>query len=185
MIPFTIEYLESKEDVALADKLYRSNITWMRFRARKIIGNDLSACMDIAHDCMVNMMKHLDTLKRLNEEKQRAYMAISVDNAALNYIKKHSRVTLMRKPEAAVLDFVSEDYSLEEDLEKQLNIEAVRDNFHLLQKRDRDIIILKYELRLSDAEIGEILDIKPDNVRMTLRRSVQKLAKLVDGQVER
>ena len=70
--------------------------------------------------------------------------------------------------------------SVEADVEKRLNIEAVRDNIPLLPKRDRDLIVLKYELELKDEQIGEILDIKPGNVRMTLRRSVQKLAKIID-----
>ncbi len=177
MIPFTIEYLETKEDKEFIENLYKNYISWLRFRASKIIGKDSAACADIAHDCMVNMIKHLDKLKTLPEEKQRAYMAVAIDNTALNYVTKHSRMTFMRKPEAAELDFVGEDYSLEEDVEKRLNIEAVRDNIHLLSKRDRDLIILKYELELSDEQIGEILDIKKDCVRMTLRRSVQKLAK--------
>lgn len=62
---------------------------------------------------------------------------------------------LMRKSESAVLDFVGEDYSLEEDINYRLNIETVRDDSYLLLRRDRDIITLKFELRLSNEEIGD------------------------------
>ena len=47
------------------------------------------------------------------------------------------------------------------------------------------MIILKYEVGLSDAEIGEIVGLKADSVRGTLRRSVQKPAKLVNSKDER
>ena len=107
-------------------------------------------------------------------------MSVAVDNLALNYVVKRSRSVFMNKPEAAELDFVGEDYSLEADVEKRLNIEVVRDNIPLLPQRERDLIVLKYELELKDEQIDEILDIKPGNVRMTLRRSVQKLAKLIN-----
>lgn len=183
MIPFIIKHLETAEDVAFATKLYNDNIAWMRFRASKTIGNDFAACFDVAHDCMINMMKHLDTLKRLNEPKLKAYMAISVDNAALNHVKKHSRVTVMHKPESELN--ADNNYCLEEEIEKRLSAEMVRDNFYRLQKRDRDMIILKYEVGLSDAEIGEIVGLKADSVRGTLRRSVQKPAKLVNSKDER
>ena len=183
MIPFTIEYLETKEDKELVKNLYENNIAWLRFRASKIIGSDSAACADVAHDCMVNMIKHLDKLKTLSEEKQKAYMTVAIDNTAINYVTKHSRMTFMRKPEAAELDFIGDDYSLEEEVEKKLNVEAVCDKFHLLPKRDQDLIILKYDLRLSDEHIGEILDIKPNNVRMTRRRSVQKLKKLAGNKI--
>ena len=184
---FLIDCLESDDDKKLIEDLYVKYISWLRFRASKIIGNDPAACADVAHDCMVNMIKHLDKLKTMTEDKQRAYMYVSIDNTALNYVAKHSRSVLMHKPEAAELDFVGEDYSLEADVEKRLNIEAVLENIHLLPKRDKDLIILKYELELSDEQVGDILDIKPGNVRMTLRRSVQKLAKLIDkkGAVKR
>lgn len=180
MIFFAIDFLEKKEDKDFIEDLYKQNIAWLRYRASKTIINDPAACADIAHDCMVNMIKHLDTLKKLPEDKRRAYMSVAVDNTALNYVVKHSRSVFMNKPESAELDFVGEDYSLEADVEKRLNIEAVRDNIPLLPKRDRDLIVLKYELELKDEQIGEILDIKPGNVRMTLRRSVQKLAKIID-----
>ena len=57
---FLIDCLESDDDKKLIEDLYVKYISWLRFRASKIIGNDPAACADVAHDCMVNMIKHLD-----------------------------------------------------------------------------------------------------------------------------
>ena len=180
MFLFTVDFLEKKEDKEFIADLYDKYIEWLRFRASKTIGNDADACADVAHDCMVNMIKHVDKLKTLPENKQRAYLAVAIDNTALNYAVKHSKICVTKTPEAADLEFVADSHVLESEVEKRLNLEAVINNIDLLPKRDKDLIVLKYELEMSDEQIGEILGIKTNNVRMTLRRSVQKLAKLIN-----
>ena len=180
MVLFSANTIEKPEDKVFIEELYIKYIACLRFRESKIIGNDSEACADVAHDCMVNMIKHIDMLKTLSENKQRAYLAAAIDNTALNYSMKSSKVEITHKTESAELDFIIDSNDMESEVEKKMELEAVREKFDLLPDRDKDLIVLKYELEMSDEQIGEIFDIKKDSVRMTVRRSIQKLAKMIN-----
>ncbi len=174
-----VDTLENADDIELIEDLYTKYKPWLKFRAHKIIDN-LEDCEDLTHDCMAKMIRHVDTLRRLTEAQRRSYMAIAIDNISLNYSKRASRVAMMKDIDSADLEFIPDDYSVEKEIERKMDFEAILENIKYIPKRDQDIIRMRFELELSDEIIADILDIKKSSVRMSVNRSVAKLQREIE-----
>ena len=176
MLLFVINSLDNPDDKKFIEMLYTKNMPWLRSRAYKFV-NDINISNDLAHDCMLQIIKHIETVKALSEDKQRGYLSISINNICKNYVKRASRTIMMNDSSSASLDFIPENFSIEDDLERKFDYETIRTSVDKLCDRDRDIITMKFYLNLSEDHIADILQIKKDCVRMTVHRSVKKLEK--------
>lgn len=179
MISFVIESLDDETDKQIITDIYEQYAPWMRSRAYTLTG-DYEVSYDLAHDCIISLIKHIDTIRNLNDRQLRSYIATTVNHTAINYMKHSSRTCLVTENEECFFDEIPGRENVEEAVEKKLNIETVRENMNGLSSRDRELIILKYNHELSDAEISEIIGIKENSVRMTVRRSVERLGKKVE-----
>lgn len=176
-----VDCLKNDSDKAFAENLYIEYMPFIRSRIYVHV-KDINICNDLAHDCMVNMFKHLDTLKRMPENKVRAYIYVSVNNLVVNYLKRSARQVKNGIYDLSADYSLSDGVSIEDEIEQKYNYEIVRAGFDKLCERDKSIIIMKYDLELSDSQIADILEIKKDSVRMTVLRSVRNLKKQVKKQ---
>lgn len=179
MILFVINSLENETDRQIILDIYEQYAPWMRSLAYSMT-EDYDVSDDLAQDCIVNLIKHVDTLRNMNGRQLRSYIATTVNNTTINYMKHSSRTCLVPENEECFFDEIPAEDNVEEDVEKKLNIELVRENINCLASRDKDLIILKYNHELSDREISDIIGIKENSVRMTVRRSVDRLSKKVE-----
>ncbi len=179
MISFVIDRLDNDTDKQIILDIYDRYAPWMRSLAYGLTG-DYDASDDLAHDCIVKLAKHVDTLRSLNDRQLRSYIATTVNRTTINYMKHSSRTCLAPENEECFFDEIPDKDNVEEAVEKKLDIETVRENVNFLSPRDRELIILKYNHELSDGEISEIIGIKENSVRMTVRRSVERLGKKVE-----
>lgn len=178
MILFVIEQLDNEVDKKFILDIYEKYAPWMRARAYNIT-KDPEISNDLAHDCIISLIRHTDKLRTFNDTQLRAYIAIAIDHTTINYVKHSSRTFLVSENEEFFFDNLPDKDDVEEIVETKFNIETVRENLKHLPKRDRDLIILKYDLEMSDREIGQIVGIKENSVRMTVRRSVARLGNMV------
>ena len=181
MISFIISTIDNSDDREFVENLYKNYAPWLKARSNRFV-KDTHCSEDLLQDCMCSMIKHLDKLKSLPEDKRRAYLAVSIDNLAKNYLKNSSKTVMMKKDDSAGLDFIADDYDFEGELDKKLDYQNLMESIKKLPERDRDIIMMKYDLELSDQEIADVLGIKETSVRMTVHRSLLKLAKLANKQ---
>ncbi len=179
MILLTVDYLSTAENKEFIEDLYNKYMPWLRFRAHKII-DDSDICDDLAHDCILNMIKCIDKLKTFSDDKVRAYLMVSIDNTAKNYIKHSKRMVTMKDDISSDLDFIPDTYDIDDEIDKKYAYETLKAGLDKLSTRDKDIIIMKYDLELSDQQIADILQIKKDCVRMTVLRSVKKLKNIIE-----
>ena len=183
MVLFVIDYIDNDSDKAFVENLYIEYMPFLRSRAYKYV-QDVNISNDLAHDCIVNMIKHLDKLKSLHKDKIRAYISVSINNVVLNYLKRSSR-----QVENGICDLsdnynLSDDYSVEEEIERKYEYQTVYAGFDKLCERDKSIISMKYDLELNDSQIADVLNITKDSVRMTVLRSVRNLKKQIKKQEE-
>ncbi len=181
MILFVVDCLDNDYDKAYVENLYAEYMPFLRSRVYKYI-KDINVCNDLAHDCIVNMIKHLDKVKSLPEDKIRAYISVSIYNLVMNYLRRSSK-----KVENGICDLsdnydLSDEVSVEEEIERKYDYESIKAAFDKLNERDKSIIIMKYDLELNDSHIADVLNIKQDSVRMTVARSVKKLKKQIKKQ---
>jgi RNA polymerase sigma-70 factor (ECF subfamily) len=69
-----------------------------------------------------------------------------------------------------------EAYSDSDNLDNELEVEKLLSK---LEDKEREIIVFKYTLELSDKEIAEIMDISLSAVKMRLSRAKQKLQQIL------
>lgn len=147
----------------------------MMFRVGKYV--ESKDCEEVVQNCLVKLMEHVDTLRKMDEAHQMAYIAVALDHHALNHIRKEARLIKTNAAESADLHFIEDEEDVIEIVERKLDLQAVVDNMQYLKERDRQLIKLRYAFGLSDKQISEITGIKQTNVRMTVKRSVLKLQK--------
>ena len=101
-------------------------------------------------------------------------------NAALDELRRRRRVA------ALVIDPESPDagpVSLDDEADILLRRTAVRAALAELPARDRELLALKFQAGLSNAELAEILGVSESNAGTMLHRAVQKLRKAVNAPV--
>ncbi len=183
MLNFVIDCLDNDADRKLVENLYVEYMPFLKKRVYSYI-QDINICNDLAHDCMVNIIKHLDSIKKLPENKIRAYFSVSINNLIKNYSKSASKQTTCNIYDLSDDYFLSADINIENELEQKYDYLSIRTAFDKLRERDKSIIIMKYDLELSNNQIADILNIKQDSVRMSVLRSVRKLKKQIRNQEE-
>ena len=183
MLLFVIDYLDNDADKAFIENLYIEYMPLFRSRVYKYI-KDMDICNDLAHDCMVNMIKYIDRVKSLPENKIRAYISVCINNIVLNYLKRSSKQVTHSISDLGDDYYLADDVNIEDEIEQKYDYQAIRAGFDKLRERDKSIIIMKYDLELDDGQIADVLNIKQDSVRMTVLRSVRKLKKQIKKQEE-
>lgn len=174
MIFFTINFLDNDADKAFVEKLYIEYMPFFRCRAYKYV-NNIEIANELAHDCMVNIIKHLDTIKNLPEDKVRTYLSICINNIAKNYLKRLSKQVPNKVYDLADDYYLADGQCVEDEIEQKYKYEALRTGFDKLCEKDKSIIVMKYDLELKDSQIADVLNIKQDSVRMTVFRCVKRL----------
>lgn len=127
---------------------------------------------DLTQDCWEKLVKHIETLKTLEEKALAAYIAKTVRNTAYNYTSYQS-VRSRHSVSADVDDIYREDTapSPEERVLLSEQLENFHKAFSLLSESDQLLLEGKYILRWSDAELAEVFHCKPASIRMKLSRA--------------
>lgn len=111
-------------------------------------------------------------------ERAVGYLRATVVNLARSGLRRRA-VARRRDPEhAAHLNLVSpaaEDTAVLND-EHRLVVDALR----LLSKRQRECLVLRYYLDLSEAEIARALDVTPGSVKTHVHRGMAALAETLE-----
>ena len=183
IVLFVIDYLDNDSDKAFVENLYIEYMPFLRSRVYRHI-QDINVCNDLAHDCIISMIKHLDIVKSLPENKIRAYISVSINNLVINYLKRSSKQLANNICDLGDTYCLSDGVSIEDEIEQKYAYEAIKAGFDKLCDRDKSIIIMKYDLELNDSQIADVLNIKKDSVRMTVLRSVRNLKKQIKKQEE-
>lgn len=168
----------------IINHIYNEYYPWLLKRAYGRV-HDKSICEDLFNDCVVNWVKHMEKLEQLPENELRAYVLKTMDNVCINYLKKASRVIIMSDEEAGKLLYIEDQtQNIEEYIEEKYNYEVVMKSFRKLSEREQEIICMKYKKRMKDRDIAPIIGVKENSVRMTVRRCVEKLSKIVKEEMD-
>lgn len=178
MILFIVETLDNDEDRKFILDIYEECAPWMRWRITRYT-DDVVIAEDLVHDCIINLIKHIDKLRTFNKKQLRAYIAVAADNTAKSYLKKIARERLVPSSSEYIFESESDETEVEDYVEFKLTYELAKENLNKLSERDRELLILKYGLELSNKEIAAIVGIKEESVKMTVYRSAKRLEKKI------
>jgi RNA polymerase sigma factor (sigma-70 family) len=132
------------------------------FRLASFLTQDVGAGEDIAQDALAVMSRRWGTA-----ERPAAYLRVAVVNASRNWNRRNR--TLHRK-----LPMLLTDDRVE------LGADELADAIARLPFRQRAVIVLRYHLALSEAEIATTLDCRPGTVKSLASRALQTLAKEIE-----
>ena len=174
---------KEKENPGFMEDIYRKHERLMYYIAGKYTTN-LVQREDIVQTAVLALLKNEATLQRLPPYAQVNYIAVAVRNTAVNAIKRNQTEAAHHVP----LDDISEDcchahisgaeviYLEKERHEELLAI------FREMREEEQQLLMGKYLMDLSDAELAQTLGCKASSIRMRLTRARRTfIKKLQDG----
>lgn len=164
----------STEERSYCGKLYSKYRRYMYSIAVQYASSEATAD-DIVQNASFAMAKYSHRFRELDEPARLTYVRLIVQSAASNHyrsIRHDERLLLRTEPNdiccapSAEADYM--DFANSELLEKALNS---------LDERDKLLLTGKFYLRLSDAELAEMVGCKPDSIRTLVMRAKKKAQK--------
>lgn len=177
-MPAVVDDKEKTEGYSVIEKIYREYRPWLLKTAYDRIPN-IDICEDLFHDCLVNCIKHLPTVENMNDAALRRYLSVTMNNLSINYLKKNTKVVLVEEENFRGGDSEDETQEIENGYEEKFVYEQMMSGFDKLPEREKSLLMMKYNLRLRDNEIAPVFNIKEESVRMTIRRGMLKLKKII------
>ncbi|GAB4456932.1 MAG: sigma-70 family RNA polymerase sigma factor [Anaerolineae bacterium] len=100
-------------------------------------------------------------------------------NTLANYYRSRQRSSVWESDAAPPEDMPQQGASPEAQIIRQEAVAHLLEGLGQLSERDQEIISLKFAGRLSNREIGEIIDMKEKTVSVALLRAMRRLQKIV------
>ena len=165
-----------EEDGETLELLYRTYKNKMFYIALKLL-EDSSEAENIVHDTFLILSEHLERIGDIKDKKTWNYIVTILKNRCFDW---------MRKQKYYKYTDDKENFTVEESLDAKENIFKnhleeeiiIREKQELLIKLImnlkypyKEVLYLQYYNELGSKEIGEILSIKPDNVRKIASRA--------------
>ena len=175
MIPFVILTIESDSDRAFMTVLYQRHRALMLKTAWEFT-REKADVEDIVSDSCVSLIKHLDTLRTMESNQLRRYIALTVQNKALDHCKRMQRHYSQCLPsDDNLIDHIPAPECLEKKILLLDELRRVQTLLHTLPQREQDVLRLKFHDGLKHKEIADILGITETTVTTHLLRARDRL----------
>ena len=163
----------SGNDKEFFEKFYNEYKNFMFYSARKYV-NTQSECEDIVQDTVERLLHNVKTIKEIDVYRIRKYIALTVRAAYLDAEKKKHRTCPFSFDDAVLEAIIKADLIYIDnyaDLYFRLDVEKLK---HELPARDWIVLEGKYIMGYSQEELGQMLGVAPDSIRMIICRAKQK-----------
>lgn len=178
-MPIAIQTIADTDDREYMEQVYRQHYRLMYAIAWRY-SSDLNAVEDIVSDSCVSLIRNLETLRELDERKQKAYIVIAVKNTAFSH---HSR---NRRHEQIVMDEADdwlENQAAEGKLEDRIALREELENvwraIQMLPPKEQQIMQMKYQYELSDKDIAERVGLAESSIRKYISRARERIRSMV------
>jgi RNA polymerase sigma-70 factor (ECF subfamily) len=174
----TMNRSEESQSWERLEQLYRSSRDDVYSYVVTLL-RDPAAAEDVTALAFERAYRRRRTFDRRRGE-ERAWLFGIARNAALDELRRRRRLAaLVIDPESADAELGAVD----DEAEILLRRTAVRTALADLPARDRELVALKFQAGLSNAELAEVLGVSESNVGTMLHRAVQKLRRAVNAPV--
>lgn len=155
-----------REDKAFFQTFYEEHKNFLFYIARQYT-QDLSDCEDIVQDSILRLMANVTSLKDLSSGAAAKYIALTVRTAYLDWAKRKSRQQEI-PTDHQILEQLLEQDPLPDNITAAGELQALKES---LSSRDWLVLEGKYILGYSQEELGELIGVTPDSIRMILHRA--------------
>ena len=157
-------------DAALALLFSRHYLPLVRLAA--CLTGERDTAEDVVQDAFVSLQRHRGTLR--DPSAAEAYLRSAVVNGSRSQVRRLVRERLRRRP-ADVPYASSEERAVDNDEQARV-LAAVQ----ALPTRQREVVVCRYYLELSEAETARLLDISPGSVKKHAHRAVRAVQQRVE-----
>lgn len=133
---------------------------------------------DIASDVFERVFLKLDSLR--DPEALTTWLFTIARNAIVSHVRKRSRETLVDHDTMTELSPATA--SVESEVVHREDLAGIARAVRTFSQREQDIISLKFDAELANAQIGQIMGLTEQNVRVIIFRTIRKLRKIMAAQ---
>ena len=131
-------------------------------------------CEDLVQNSLLRLMHNISTLRELNRCKTATYIVLTIRTAYLDSEKQKRKENLIFMDDEA-LEALMVEKLISQDRDNAISAKQAVDKLKtVLSPREWCILEGKYILGLSQKELGSLLGVAPDSVRMVLHRARTK-----------
>ena len=180
MITFYLSLLETEEDKAIFDRLYRENKQKLFFVANKVMGNEMDA-EDVVHTCFLNLAEHFHKYRERSYDTLEKMCTTITKNVALDVLR-HRKFECTFSESGAYLDGNLPDLDTDVLREVLHNEQADVLERAMLQltEEERMLMYLRYGMLLKPKDIAELLKSSSVSIRKKTLHCRDKLAKILE-----
>lgn len=185
MFKKTLDSDKPTEEFAL--KMYQEFYPLVKYIVKKII-DDTDSIEDVVQETFISLLDKLELLESLELYKLNSYIAITAKRKAYSFNEKRSKTLTnefyyTNESNESIIDTIpSASKSIEEIIEYQEDYSKIMSIMDRLPDKYKEILLLKYRYDYKDDEIAAQFNLKPNSVRMYLKRSREKLLRLIEGE---
>ena len=171
--------IQTKRKGVLADQayfqaFYEENKNLMYYIARQYTDE----CEDLVQESLIRLLHHVDTLKSMNHNTCARYIELTIRAVYIDTCLRKKRVQTVPLEE---LPLLTGDLAAPRELLGDLRVRLLRES---LNPRDWMVLEGKYLLGLNHKELGQLLQVAPNSVRMILSRAKSKARKILQQDME-
>lgn len=148
--------------------------------------NDPITTEDAMQQCFIRIYKNLDKINDITEARTKSFVCRIMNNEAIRIYHIEKGISDFVEPlDDTLIDIEDETLRVDEILAKAELQDEVGVYLDALKPAQKEILILKYILGLSDQEIERTLDVSGDLIRKRISRARKQLAKVVAAERKR
>jgi RNA polymerase sigma-70 factor (ECF subfamily) len=135
---------------------------------------DSNAVEDVINDSFVKLIEKVSTLQGLKCYQLTSYIVYTSRNTALNFVKRRGAElnrTFYGAEEDVAETLASASYTPELAYFSKERGEMLGKALEQLSDRDRDLLYFKYTMDMTCQEIAKLIGVKPDSVKVLIKRA--------------
>ncbi|WP_425446953.1 RNA polymerase sigma factor [Dethiothermospora halolimnae] len=133
----------------------------------KSITKNKDKALDLVQDAYISAIEREEIFNVMNEYQIKGWFFTTIKNKNIDNIRKGRKMTYLDNEEI---------FGGIETFEEKLIMKEV---LNKLPKKNKEVLVLKYEMNLNSREIGKILKISPSTVRSRLSKSLELLKNIL------
>ena len=185
MLPIVL-MMNRDSDRSFVEKLYHQYRKNIYASAFKILRHKEDT-EDCVQDVIQTVIRHVDTFRNASRDELIKLLAVCTRNAAINIYRKNKRkqereshLPLDREYEAQLLPIDRLLYHQQDPAEIVVGKENKRELVQMIAEMDdvyKDVLLLRYQYKMSNRKIADILKISENAVGVRLHRAKKILLK--------
>lgn len=168
-----LNLIDCEEDISKLELLYNTYRQRMFYVANNIL-KDNHLAEDAVHMAFLRIIDNLNKINDVKSHKTKGLIVIIVKNISIDIYRNNKR-------EREKIELLEREISINSNEHVELSgLSELEIAISKLPENYRQVILLKFSHHFSDNEIGDILKIKPDNVRKRISRGKEKLKSILE-----